>query len=128
LAPFSPLTEEEQRLQGMYMIGQLAALRSEVTTIEKLHHDVAVGGSQRLQARPEEDPWIADEEASSFAAKTSQPSDIAIIGMSCILPKAPHLQAYWQNILNKVNAITEIPADRWDWKRYYDPDPSGEAS
>jgi acyl transferase domain-containing protein/NADP-dependent 3-hydroxy acid dehydrogenase YdfG len=107
----------------MYMIGQLAALRSEVTTIEKLHHDVAVGGSQRLQARPEEDPWIADEEASSFAAKISQPSDIAIIGMSCILPKAPHVQAYWHNILNKVNAITEIPADRWDWTRYYDPDP-----
>jgi acyl transferase domain-containing protein/NAD(P)-dependent dehydrogenase (short-subunit alcohol dehydrogenase family) len=76
-----------------------------------------------LQARPQEDPWIADEEASSFAAKTSQPSDIAIIGMSCILPKAPHVQAYWQNILNKVNAITEIPADRWDWRRYYDPDP-----
>ncbi|HLC21431.1 MAG TPA: beta-ketoacyl synthase N-terminal-like domain-containing protein, partial [Candidatus Methylomirabilis sp.] len=123
LLPFTTLSEEEQRLQGMYMIGQVAALRSEVTTIEKLHHDVAVGGSQRLQACPEEDRWIADQEASPFAAKTSQPSDIAIIGMSCILPKAPHLQAYWRNILNKVNAITEIPADRWDWTRYYDPDP-----
>jgi acyl transferase domain-containing protein len=43
--------------------------------------------------------------------------------MSCILPKANSLQAYWHNILNKVNAITEIPANRWDWRRYYDPDP-----
>jgi acyl transferase domain-containing protein/NAD(P)-dependent dehydrogenase (short-subunit alcohol dehydrogenase family) len=113
---FISVSEEEQRAEGMYMIGQVAGLRSTVTTIEKLHHDVAVGGSQRLQAHPEEDQF-------TFSPSVSRASDIAIIGMSCILPKAPDLQAYWHNILDKVNAITEIPADRWDWKRYYDPDP-----
>jgi len=122
-APFTSLTEEEQRLQGMYMIGQLAALRSDVTTIEKLHQEIAVEGSRRLQTLPEEDHRIAGEERASLVIHASQPSDVAIIGMSCFLPKAPHLQAYWRNILSKVNAITEIPADRWDWKRYYDPDP-----
>lgn len=114
---FIALSEADQRTEGMYMIGQAAGLRSAATTIEKLHIDVAAGGSQRLQARPE------GIETAVAPAPSFQPSDIAIIGMSCILPKAPDVRTYWRNILDKVNAITEIPADRWDWKRYYDPDP-----
>ena len=113
---FISLSEADQRAEGMYMIGQVAGLRSAVTTIEKLHDEVAVGGSQRLQAHPEENRL-------TLSPSVSRPSDIAIIGMSCILPKAPDVQTYWRNILSKVNAITEIPADRWDWRRYYDPDP-----
>jgi acyl transferase domain-containing protein len=50
-------------------------------------------------------------------------TDVAIVGMACILPKAPDMLAFWSNILNKVNGITEIPSNRWDWRRYYDPDP-----
>ena len=57
------------------------------------------------------------------ARSEERPCDVAIIGMACLLPKAPDLQTYWENILNKVDAITEIPKDRWDWQRYFDPDP-----
>lgn len=99
---FLSLSEADQRSEGMYMIGQVAGLRSAVTTIEKLHDDVAVGGSQRLQAHPKEDRLTR-------SPAVSRASDIAIIGMSCILPKAPDVQTYWRNILDKVNAITEIP-------------------
>ena len=28
------------------------------------------------------------------------------------------------NVLDKVDAITEVPAERWDWRQYYDPDPA----
>ena len=51
-----------------------------------------------------------------------EPCDIAIIGMGCLFPKASDLEAYWENILNKINAITEVPEDRWDWKKYYSQD------
>jgi acyl transferase domain-containing protein len=47
------------------------------------------------------------------------PIDIAIIGMSALFPRAKGLQAYWQNILNKVKAIEEAP-DAWA-KPYFDP-------
>ncbi|MEM9056232.1 MAG: beta-ketoacyl synthase N-terminal-like domain-containing protein, partial [Pseudomonadota bacterium] len=47
--------------------------------------------------------------------------DIAIIGMSCIFPKAPDLATYWANILGKVDAIGE-PTEAWDVDRYFDPD------
>ena len=33
---------------------------------------------------------------------------MAIVGIGCILPKAPDLGRYWENILNKVDAITEV--------------------
>jgi acyl transferase domain-containing protein/phosphopantetheinyl transferase len=39
-------------------------------------------------------------------------TDIAIIGMSALFAKAKDLRAYWQNILNKVDAVHEA-ADKW---------------
>jgi len=52
----------------------------------------------------------------------AKPLDVAIVGMGCILPKAPNLRAFWANILNKVDAITEIPKERFNVDLYYDPD------
>ena len=43
--------------------------------------------------------------------------------MACLLPKAPNLQTYWENILNKVDAVREVPPERWNWNLYYDSDP-----
>nr|MBA3947194.1 SDR family NAD(P)-dependent oxidoreductase [Herpetosiphonaceae bacterium] len=109
---FIAVTDEEQRHEGMYMIGQVAGLRDRVCTVEELHQEVSVGGTERLSA-------LAGH---TTPASEAQPCDVAVIGMSCILPQAPDLRAYWENILNKVDAIQEVPADRWDWKRHYDPD------
>ncbi len=52
---------------------------------------------------------------------TGNDKDIAIVGMSCIFPKAPDLHSYWANILAKVDAVGE-PTEAWDVDRYYDPD------
>lgn len=46
--------------------------------------------------------------------------DVAIIGMACIFPKAPDLAAFWKNVRDGVDAITDVPATRWD-PRFYDP-------
>ncbi len=46
---------------------------------------------------------------------------IAIIGMACRFPQAPNLDTYWQNILGKVNAITDPPPGTWDPDVYYEP-------
>ncbi len=48
--------------------------------------------------------------------------DVAIIGMSCLFPGAGNVDAYWRNILGKVDAISDPPADAWDTELYYDPD------
>ncbi len=49
----------------------------------------------------------------------NSPADIAIIGMSALFPGARDLRSYWQNILNKVDAVHDAP-DTWA-KPYFDP-------
>ena len=55
-------------------------------------------------------------------APPPKPFDVAIVGMGCLLPQAPNVEAFWSNILNKVDAITEVPKERFDVELYYDPD------
>src|SRR5439155_5446064 len=37
-------------------------------------------------------------------------------------PQADTLQAFWRNLANGVNCISEIPRERWSWETYYDPE------
>jgi acyl transferase domain-containing protein/phosphopantetheinyl transferase len=46
--------------------------------------------------------------------------DIAIVGMACIFPKADTLARYWENIVNKVDCISDAPPD-WQAELFYDP-------
>lgn len=49
---------------------------------------------------------------------------IAIIGTACRFPGgANDTQAFWQLLTNGVDAIAQIPSDRWDVEAYYDPNP-----
>ena len=49
---------------------------------------------------------------------------IAIVGAGAILPDAPNVAAFWENVKSGRYSITEVTPDRWDPTRYYDPDPS----
>ena len=57
-----------------------------------------------------------------FAEPTRQP--IAIVGIGCRFPGgADDPESYWELLAKGVDAITEIPPDRWNMDRFYDPDP-----
>jgi acyl transferase domain-containing protein/NAD(P)H-dependent flavin oxidoreductase YrpB (nitropropane dioxygenase family)/NAD(P)-dependent dehydrogenase (short-subunit alcohol dehydrogenase family)/acyl carrier protein len=112
LAPVDPADQWDR---GMYMIGQVAALRDHTVSLADLHRDVSAGSTDLLRAvapPPRAEPDVPP------------PADVAIIGLGCILPAAPDVATFWSNILDKVDAIGEVPAERWDWRRYYDPDPA----
>ncbi|MFI6844415.1 beta-ketoacyl synthase N-terminal-like domain-containing protein [Kitasatospora sp. NPDC050467] len=49
-----------------------------------------------------------------------QPPAVAVVGMAVLLPGAPDLATYWRNLVEGVDAITDVPAGRWD-AEYYDP-------
>ena len=106
------VAEGEQLRDGMYMIGQVATLQDQVSSVEALHEAVSGGSSQVLH-----------ELAVEQTQNRQTASDIAIIGISTLVPQADYPETFWSNILQKVDAITEIPSSRWDWRLYFDPDP-----
>lgn len=49
-------------------------------------------------------------------------TDIAVIGMAGSFPGASNVNEYWQNLMNGINCVKEVPSERWDWREYYHPD------
>ena len=48
---------------------------------------------------------------------------IAIVGAGAVLPDAPNVAAFWENVKKGRYSITEVTPDRWDAASYYDSDP-----
>jgi phthiocerol/phenolphthiocerol synthesis type-I polyketide synthase B len=50
---------------------------------------------------------------------------IAVVGVGCRFPgNVTGPESFWELLTNGGDAITEVPADRWDVDAFYDPDPS----
>jgi len=94
--------------RGISMLGQVPTLRDGITAIAESHGSIAENQTfQKFMSEPSQ----------------PKPSDIAIVGMSAIMPDAGDVRAFWENTLRKHDAVTEVPPDRWDWRLYYDADP-----
>ncbi|HEY7509605.1 MAG TPA: type I polyketide synthase, partial [Vicinamibacteria bacterium] len=57
------------------------------------------------------------------AAARPAAEPIAIVGLGCRFPGAPDVDAFWRLLADGVDAVSEVPPDRWDAARLYDPDP-----
>jgi acyl transferase domain-containing protein/NAD(P)H-dependent flavin oxidoreductase YrpB (nitropropane dioxygenase family)/NAD(P)-dependent dehydrogenase (short-subunit alcohol dehydrogenase family)/acyl carrier protein len=103
-----PVSEQMQADEGMYMLGQVAAMTNEVISIAELHQRVS-------------------RDAVDFLAQIKLPAlspvvssdPVAIVGMSCLFAGSPDLEAYWQNILAGTDMVTEVPAERWSVEQYF---------
>ena len=67
-------------------------------------------------------PAVTAEKSPAPATKPNPQSttpasveDIAIIGMSCHYPNSPDPQAYWHTIVNNLDVIGPLPAERKTW-------------
>ncbi|MFG2177890.1 SDR family NAD(P)-dependent oxidoreductase [Streptomyces abikoensis] len=114
--------ERRQSEEGLFMAGEVAVLRQAVTTVAELHRDVTDGAAafyERRSASPAgdrlrtSDPRASDPRAAD-RPPVPEPLDVAIVGMACMFPGAPDLPAFWANVLGGADAVTEVPASRWD--------------
>jgi acyl transferase domain-containing protein/NADPH:quinone reductase-like Zn-dependent oxidoreductase/SAM-dependent methyltransferase/acyl carrier protein len=49
---------------------------------------------------------------------------IAIVGIGCRFPGGVNdTESFWRLLLEGREAVTDVPADRWNAERYYDPEP-----
>ena len=49
---------------------------------------------------------------------------IAIVGAGAVLPDAPNVAAFWENVKKGRYSISDVDPQRWDPALYYDPDPA----
>ncbi|MGE2833199.1 SDR family NAD(P)-dependent oxidoreductase [Mycobacterium sp. SMC-4] len=68
-----------------------------------------------------DDPASAKPAQVTVTARTDEP--IAVVAVSCRFPGAPNPEAFWEVLAGGVDAIREVPEDRFDIDEFYDPDP-----
>ncbi len=68
---------------------------------------------------------VREMKAKLAEAEAAKREPIAIIGVGCRFPGGvSDASSFWQLLADGVDAISEIPSDRWDVDRYYDPTPA----
>ena len=80
--------------------------------------------SERIANLTPEQRALLEKRMRATAPRPQASQPIAILGMGCRLPGGVEdPDAYWRLLMDGVDAITEVPADRWDNARLHDPDP-----
>jgi acyl transferase domain-containing protein/acyl carrier protein len=68
---------------------------------------------------------VKDLKAKLAAAESASKEPIAIVGMACRFPGGvSNPTEFWNLLQSGVDAVTEVPRERWDVNAYYDPTPA----
>ena len=68
---------------------------------------------------------LEDMKAKLDASERAKTEPLAIVGIGCRFPGgANNPETYWRILRDGVDAVREVPKDRWDVDAFYDPDPA----
>ena len=71
----------------------------------------ALAAIERLQARLQ-------------ASESAKREPIAIVGAGCRYPGGiESIEGLWRVVRDGIDAVTDVPSDRWNADAHYDPDP-----
>jgi acyl transferase domain-containing protein/acyl-CoA synthetase (AMP-forming)/AMP-acid ligase II/alpha-ketoglutarate-dependent taurine dioxygenase len=126
-APFSTFGLESVQMVGLASdletwLGKplVAMVAYDHPTIERLARFVAGEGPKAGSPKTDRQP----ESGIRSQAAREREEPIAIIGIGCRFPGADGPQAFWRMLCNGVDAIREVPADRWQADAFYAPEPT----
>jgi len=67
---------------------------------------------------------LEDVQARQQAAEAALREPLAVVGIGCRFPGgSADPAAYWRLLHDGVDAVTEVPRERWDIEKFYDADP-----
>ena len=130
---FKFVDEKVQYQKGNYLIGQIVSSLRCIRSIDNLHKELTVNSQKVLISKiPElmekfektskittqpikqkQQPVTIESTPQIVNSEILEGEGVAIIGIGCVFPDAPNIEAYWKNIKNKVNSVHEIPKERW---------------
>lgn len=106
------ISPDEQYRQGMFMVGEAAALQHSIAPLKKLFE----------QLLPP-DEAVASQPLPGASRTLLAP--VAITGMAVAFPGATSLTAYWSLILRQECQIRVVPEERWPSDTYYSSEGDG---
>ncbi|UCJ09797.1 SDR family NAD(P)-dependent oxidoreductase [Chitinophaga pendula] len=122
------LTAFAQSLNSVYALDTTPALFYTHSTITTLATFLAKEYPANFGARKTADialpvfelpAKVRTRKRTSAVTPATEKEGVAIVGISGRFPGSPDLDSFWNNLYDNKDLITEIPADRWDWKQYY---------
>ncbi len=120
--------ELKNRLQVGLGCPLSATLAFKFSTVASLtDHLISVTGLSSPVTTDDEQQTTGNEQQTTDSlreVRQMSAEPIAVIGMSCRFPGADHPEAFWQNLRDGTDSVTEIPPYRWDMDKYYDPNPN----
>ena len=121
---------EAQRQAGLFHCGQTVALMNRVRPARELFGELTEGPSPTQRRADASEVGTANNKMTRTASmgwrtmeRPEMSNGVAIIGMGVKVPDALTVDAFWQNIVDRHYAITEVPREVWDWRRYWSEDP-----
>ncbi|MGJ8724653.1 MAG: amino acid adenylation domain-containing protein [Roseibacillus sp.] len=91
-------------LQVIQLLAKLNRYFQKPLTAAELFQNSTVATQAKLLTEQEQAP----AEQTSPAKDNDQSRDIAIVGMSCRLPESPNVQAFWQNLVDGKECLTQL--------------------
>lgn len=114
------LHELAQYFAENYSQQLLAIMDSDNKTSARPSRRAKTMDTEKIREQPRS--RFIDDRLPASTQGTAGARNIAIIGISGRYPEAKNIETFWENLKAGRDCIDEIPPERWDYHRYYDPD------
>lgn len=75
-----------------------------------------------VEAEESNNTFVWEETYQDNQGSQEKSGKIAVIGMACHFPESEGLDEFWNHLIHGDELIREVPKDRWNMEKYYDPD------